>query len=76
MPIPLRPSIVLLLSIILSVPAWADYEAGFDAYEGGDYLTALREWRPLAEQRNAHAQFYLVSLLAKALKVTVAELLQ
>jgi len=24
-----------------------------------DYATALREWKPLAEHGNAHAQFYL-----------------
>ena len=30
-----------------------------DAYELGDYATALREWRPLAKQGNASAQFLL-----------------
>ena len=29
------------------------------AYYRGDYATALREWRPLAEQGNAEAQFNL-----------------
>ncbi len=77
MPFTFRFSTALVLSIVyLVTPIWADYNAGEDAYDHGDYATALREWRPPAEQRNAHAQFYLVSLLAKALKVMVAELLQ
>ncbi len=29
------------------------------AYDRGDYATALREWRPLAEQGHADAQFKL-----------------
>jgi len=30
-----------------------------NAYEGGDYVTALREWKLLAEQGNSEAQFRL-----------------
>ena len=26
------------------------YQEGYDAYNRGDYDTALKEWRPLAEQ--------------------------
>ena len=33
-----------------------DFETGFDALNRGDYATALREWRPLAEQGDAEAQ--------------------
>ena len=29
------------------------------AYHRGDYVTALRLWRPLADQGNVHAQFNL-----------------
>ncbi len=47
-----------------------------DAYNRKDHETALDEWGPLALQGNTPAQFYLVSLLAKALKVTVAELVE
>ena len=51
---------VLLLVPCLVVPAWADFQAGMDAYHRGDYATALREWRPLAEQWQAEeAQFNL-----------------
>jgi len=42
---------------------WADAESdadkGWEAYESKDYATALKEWRPLAEQGNARAQFWL-----------------
>ncbi len=57
MPIALRFPSALVLSIVsLAAPAWADFEAGMDAYDRGDYATALREWRPLAEQGDADAQ--------------------
>ena len=36
--------------------AWADWDDNWAAYERGDYATALREWRPLAEQSDAGAQ--------------------
>jgi uncharacterized protein len=35
------------------------FEDGLAAYRGGDYATAIRLWRPLADQGNAAAQFYL-----------------
>ena len=48
----------VLLSTVWTA-ATADFEAGFKAYERGDYATALREWQPLAEQGDATAQFNL-----------------
>ena len=60
-----RFTIVLVLSIFcLATPAWADFQAGVDAYRSGDYATALREWRPLTEQGHAFAQFNLGILYA------------
>ena len=59
-PLSLRFPIALVLSLVcLVVPAWADYQAGMDANNRGDYATALREWRPLAEPGDARAQFDL-----------------
>jgi TPR repeat protein len=56
--IALRFSLSLVLSIIcFAIPAWADFQAGMDAYNRGDFKTALREWQPLAEQGDARAQF-------------------
>jgi TPR repeat protein len=62
----LRFTITFVLSIIcLTVPAWADFQAGMDATIRGDYATALREWRPLAEQGDALAQYNLGVLYRK-----------
>jgi TPR repeat protein len=62
----LRFTITLVLSIIcLAVPAWADFQAGMDANNRGDYATALREWQPLAEQGDALAQYNLGVLYRK-----------
>ncbi len=43
----------------LTVLAWAGWDEGLAAYNRGDYATALREWRPLAEQGDAGAQIFL-----------------
>ncbi len=40
-------------------PAWADVDAGVDAFERGDYDTAYREWYSLAIQGDALAQYNL-----------------
>ncbi len=40
----------------LTAPAWAGVSEGKAAAKRGDYATALRELRPLAEQGNAKAQ--------------------
>jgi uncharacterized protein len=49
----------LLLSLALVVPALADFAAGLTAYQKGDYTTAAKEWRPLAEEGDAATQFNL-----------------
>ena len=53
--------LLLLVFVLaaLAVPAWADFQDGVAAYVRGDYTTALREWKPLAEQGVAAAQFNL-----------------
>ena len=64
--IALRFPVALVLSVFcLVVPAWADFQAGMDANNRGDYATALREWRPLAEQGGALAQYNLGVLYRK-----------
>ena len=42
----------------------ADFDKGFAAWSAGDYATALREWKPLAEQGDATAQFNLGAMYA------------
>ena len=42
---------ILLISwLFLSANAAADFADGLAAYEAGDYETAFREWKPVAEQ--------------------------
>ncbi|NKB59506.1 MAG: sel1 repeat family protein [Alphaproteobacteria bacterium] len=46
--------------ILLTAPALAqDMKKGLKAYKSGDYATAVKEWRPLAEQGHAGAQYNL-----------------
>jgi len=55
----LRAGLVGLV-LLLAVPAAGqDFQKGFEAAERGDYATALREWRPLAEVGLAGAQLRL-----------------
>ena len=38
--------------------SWSqDWHKGVIAYKSGDYATALREWKPLAKQGDAIAQY-------------------
>jgi TPR repeat protein len=49
----------VLLALGAALPARADYEAGLAAARAGDYVAAVREWRPLAEAGSRDAQFNL-----------------
>ncbi len=51
-----RIASIALVTLALAVSAQAGFEEGVVAYSRGDYATALREWRPLAEQGKANAQ--------------------
>ena len=47
----------LLLVITLSSTVFGDdFSDGYSAYKKGDYKTAMRLWKPLAEQGHANAQ--------------------
>jgi TPR repeat protein len=59
---PVRAIVLVLSFLCLAVPAWADFQAGKDAYDRGHYTTALNEWRPLAQQGHADAQRNLGSM--------------
>ena len=49
-----------VIAVLLATPVGAaDFNAGFKAYQSGDYQTAFKEWQPLAEQGHADAQFNL-----------------
>ncbi len=60
-----RPLIALLCCLVLATPAWAGLDEGVAAHERGDYETALREFRALAEQSDADALNYLGLMYAK-----------
>ena len=52
-------TICLTIAVLLGSAglSWsADFKKGQTAYKIGDYATALREWKPLAEKGNAIAQ--------------------
>ena len=53
----------VLLSLFATA-ARADFADGLAAYDGGDYTTAVQEWRPLAEAGDADAQVALAGLYA------------
>ena len=62
----LIPELFVIISCLLipSVLA-ADFDSGYRAYKKGDYATALKEWRLLAEQGDARAQYNLGSMYYK-----------
>ena len=49
-----------IIAVVLAFNAGSilaqDFQKGYAAYQSGDFVTALKEWRPLAEQGNADAQ--------------------
>ena len=57
----LLTTLVILTGLISSAGAvWAqDLNKGLKAAQSGDFATALKEWRPLAEQGDAEAQEWL-----------------
>ena len=60
-------SLVLVLVFLawFVTPAIADFDAGMTAYKRGDFATAFRELKPLAEDGVPRAQFYLGVMYAK-----------
>ncbi|MES2096215.1 MAG: SPOR domain-containing protein [Pseudomonadota bacterium] len=50
-------AVALSLAIAAGVPALADTKAGVDAWNRGDYITAVAEWRKAAIAGDADAQF-------------------
>ena len=54
-----RLAIAVALACGLSAPARADYQQGLLEYGAGEYELALAEFRPLAQQGDAGAEFML-----------------
>jgi len=57
--------LLALVVVLVAAPAWADFKAGEEAYDRGDYATALTEFRPVAQQGDADAQFILGVMYSK-----------
>ena len=60
-----RIAFAVALLVSVAAPASADFDEGFAAYDRGDYATALREWKPLAEHGLAEAQHNLGVMYSK-----------
>jgi len=55
-----RAILTIIAFILFAAPSWAgDFNKGAEAFNNGDYATALEEWTPLAEQGYPKAQFNL-----------------
>ena len=44
-------------TLMIAAPVLADVKAGVDAWQQGDYVRAIAQWRPLAQSGDADAQF-------------------
>lgn len=51
-----RAALLAFLTACVASPAWAGFQEGADAYNQGDYQTALNEWLGLAKAGDAQAQ--------------------
>lgn len=54
-----KPIGLVLFSLLLSVPALADFAKGKEAYTAGDYDTSFNELMARANQGDAYAQYTL-----------------
>lgn len=65
----IRPAawIAVLLLTLFSAPAEADVETGIAAYNGGDFVVALREFREAAKHDDVQALNYLGIMYAEGL---------
>jgi TPR repeat protein len=59
--------IIILLGLV--APAWGQSDAAYEAYRRGDYATAHRVWKSLAEGGDASAQYNLGLLYHRGLGV-------
>ena len=64
---------LVLLSLISSQSWSADFDKGAAAFFNGDYVTALRELKPLAEQGDAASQWQLGSIIREFTRGTGAK---
>jgi S1-C subfamily serine protease len=53
---------VVVLAVMLPRVGLADFLKGLEGYESGDFATALKEWRPLANRGDVQAQINLADI--------------
>lgn len=64
--------ILAVLPLMFSPITWgADFAKGQDAYNSGDYQTAIAEWQPLADGGDVEAQFGMGLLYANGFGVSL-----
>lgn len=61
----MRMILSIVAGMLWAVTASADFNAGSTAFDRGDYATALREWKPLAQQGHVGAQGMLGLMYSK-----------
>jgi TPR repeat protein len=54
-----RSQFLSLLLFASAIPALADFHAGLEAFQKGDFTTAAKEWRPIANEGDPISQFNL-----------------
>jgi uncharacterized protein len=57
--------VFLLVSVMVGIPGWVGADEAMQAYDRGDYATALRAWLPRAQQGIVEAQYNLGLLYAQ-----------
>ena len=58
----MKTKLIAIFCTFISIGSFAnaqDFQKGLEAAQVGDYQTAIMEWRPLAEQGDASAQYSL-----------------
>ena len=56
----MKKLLVCILFVLFGTQGFAQsFDKGLEAYDAGDYATAMKEWKPLAEQGDASVQYNL-----------------
>ena len=66
----LKSLTLVIFILFFGTQAFADIQNGWDAYKNGDYVTAVKEWKLLAEKGDAEAQNNLGFMYRHRLGVT------
>jgi len=59
-----KSALVVSVLLFAALPGVADFKAGLQAYDRGDYATALKEWQPIADRGDPNAEYNLALMYA------------